>query len=95
MQRITSDVEMRHDPMRGRMTAEEFHRSGLLYHINETVLWPLGLALAVVYDEKDGTYDPGLLIMQYDPPEVIQDSDPEIRAKANAWLAERYGTVKP
>ena len=24
----------------------EFHTSGLLYHVNETVLWPLGLALA-------------------------------------------------
>lgn len=78
------------------MTMRELHTSGLLYHVNETVLWPLGLALAVTKDTTTGEYDEGgLIIVQQDPPEVIQDPSPEIRGRANAWLAERYRTVKP
>ncbi len=78
-----------------RMTAKEFHESGLLYHVNETALWPLGLALAVSVDKETGEYAEGLLVVEDAVPEVIQDPDPEIRARANAWLAERYRTVKP
>jgi hypothetical protein len=76
-----------------RLTPKEFHESGLLYHVNETALWPLGLALAVDVDPVTGEYQPGLLII--DRGEVIQDPDPEIRARANVWLAERFRTVKP
>ena len=79
------------------MTVQEFHESGLLYHVNETVLWPLGLALAVTRDTESGAYDEerGLIVVQNDPPEVIQDPSSAIRARANVWLAERYRTVKP
>jgi hypothetical protein len=74
------------------MTMAEFHQSGLLYHVNETALWPFGLALCVAVDER-GQYRPFLTVHDYG--EVIQDPEPEIRAKANTWLAERYRTVKP
>lgn len=74
-------------------SAKELHQSGLLYHINETCLWPLGLALTVTHDEETDEYSETLFIQ--DMGEVIQDPQPETRAKANQWLAERFKTVKP
>ena len=57
-----------------------------------SVVVPLGLALAVQRD-AEGEYFGGLVVV--DRGEVIQDPSPEIRARANAWLAERYRTVRP
>lgn len=79
--------------MTARLTPKELHKSGLLYHVNETVLWPLGLALAVDVDPVTGEYQPGLEMIDFG--EVIQDPDPEIRARANEYLAERFRTVRP
>jgi hypothetical protein len=75
------------------ISPKELRESGLLYHINETALWPLGLALSVEFDKETGEYGPNLAIQ--DNGEVIQDPSPVIREKANQWLAERYRTVKP
>jgi hypothetical protein len=73
------------------LSTKELHQSGLLYHLNETAFWPLGLALTVTRDGDE--YKPEILVQDFG--EVVQDPDPEIRAQANQWLAERYKTVKP
>jgi hypothetical protein len=75
------------------MSPAELRESGLLYHINETCLWPLGLALSVEFDPETGEYGPNLAIQDYG--EVIQDGVRDLRARANQWLAERVKTVKP
>lgn len=70
-----SDIPAKRN-MREKMDAEEFHRSGLLYYVNSTVLWPLGLALAVSIDEKTKRYRKRLELLVVEPPETITDGDP-------------------
>lgn len=75
------------------ITPKELHQSGLLYHINETALWPLGLALTVTMDTETGEYVDRIDLQDFG--EVVQDPQPETRGKANQWLAERLRTAKP
>lgn len=48
------------------MTVKEFRERGLLWHINRTVLHPLGLALSVVVND-DGTESFGEIMTTEDP----------------------------
>lgn len=76
------------------LTGEEvgqFHSSGLLALVNETFFWPLGLALAV--RREDGVYQPELWLLAADPPERIEDPDPEWRARAEVEYARRVGVL--
>jgi hypothetical protein len=60
------------------MSVGDFHRSGLLYLVNSAVLWPLGLAQAVEYDQDTGSYNEyaGISVQRLDPPENIIDGQP-------------------
>lgn len=76
----------------------EVRESGLLAYINRTVLWPLGMALAVTYDRDTDKYTPGLRILRnqpFDP--IVGDGDETAETReANMrhfaeWLAARLG----
>jgi len=56
-------------PVWSRMDLAEFHKAGLLWRVNEAVLWPLGLALSVQIEE-DGSYS-GLFVQRVDPTDPI------------------------
>jgi hypothetical protein len=53
-----------------RMDLAEFHRSGLLWHVNQAVLWPLGLALTV---DRDGDEYHELFVQRIEPFDAISD----------------------
>jgi hypothetical protein len=78
-----------------RMDLKEFHDSGLLAHVNQAALWPLGLALTVSVDkEGDEMEYLELFIQRLDPFEPIVSGDSpkaqERRADALAeWIKER------
>ena len=78
-----------------RMSNQELHESGLLWHINEAVLWPLGVALTVV-QEEDGTYATDLYVQKTEPFEPIvsgassEDTDKHADVFA-AWMRARLG----
>lgn len=59
---------------------QEVTESGLLAHINRSVLWPLGMALAV-YKDDDG-YKEGMRILRNKPFDPIagEESAQEIEA---------------
>ena len=56
-------------PVWSRMDLAEFHKAGLLWRVNEAVLWPLGLALSMQIEE-DGSYS-GLFVQRVDPMDPI------------------------
>ena len=94
---LTNDNETKYP----ELTPYEIWQSGMLRHINVTVLWPLGLALVV--SKKPGTDEAtkasGRLAIQ-DAGEVIQSglSPEEAGKKADAWLAyvaRRRASVAP
>lgn len=80
------------------MTSKEVRESGLLAYLNRTVLWPLGLALAVHYDKDTETYleESNLQIQRIDPFDVIIGDGDESAEEREAnqrrfadWLAAR------
>jgi hypothetical protein len=62
-----------------KLDPRELRESGLLYHVNEAVLWPLGLALTTFHDKGTGEYMPYLVIQDFG--EIIHDPDPVLHAK--------------
>ncbi len=78
------------------MDLKEFHESGLLWQVNQSVLWPLGLALTVELDkDTDPPTYTRLYVQRVDPADAIVDgATPEERvSKANrllAWMKERF-----
>lgn len=80
------------------MGGQEFIESGLLYYVNSTVLWPLGIALAVSRKD-DGTYKPKISIIAIEDPEVIVDNGPDEddhpRYRAAVTIAERLAKMPP
>jgi hypothetical protein len=72
----------------------EVHESGLLAHINRSVLWPLGMALAVTATptdsrDEDGVvtttyeYEPGLRILRNVPFDPIAGEESPAETEAN------------
>lgn len=82
---------------RKRMSAREFHESGLLYYVNSTVLWPLGLTLAVSQADATGDIRKRLDVMQIEPAETItdgfQDEPDHPRHRAARWIHERLASM--
>lgn len=82
---------------RKRMSGETFWRSGLLYYVNSTVLWPLGLALAVSMKKSDGKVGNKLEIIQIEPAEVIvssmADDDDHPRVRVSNWIKSRLAEL--
>jgi hypothetical protein len=77
-----------------RMDLREFHKSGLLWQVNQSILWPLGLALAIQV-EADGSVSE-LFVQRLDPADAIVDgaTSEEREDKAErllAWTRERLG----
>lgn len=76
-----------------RMDLSEFHRSGLLYYVNRTVLWPLGLALTLVLDKATDEYTE-LYIQRIEPYDQInsgwtsEEEDQKLK-DAMAWIGAR------
>lgn len=75
------------------MPEQEFHESGLLWHVNQAILWPLGLALAVTRND-DGSYVEGLRVLRRVPFEAIWSGATEAEAEAQAdrlaaWMRDR------
>jgi hypothetical protein len=74
------------------MDLAEFHKAGLLWRVNEAVLWPLGLALSVAVEE-DGSYS-DLHVSRVDPMDLIaSNATPEEQGdyldRYAAWLRQR------
>ncbi len=82
---------------RGLMTTKEFRESGLLHHVNQAVLFPLGIALAVYYDGRTNTYTDNFIIIAQD--ESIVDGENFDKRQAQMenfvrWMHERLGRMK-
>ena len=81
-----------------RMDLKDFHQSGLLWHVNNAVLWPLGLALTVA---REGDEYQELFVQRIDPFDAIDDgATHEERVEhldtLTAWLRNRIsGTLLP
>lgn len=78
------------------MSAEEFKESGLLWHVNQSVLWPLGLALAVTVDRdvEPPVWEANLRVMKRVPFEAIwsgatEDETREHAERLEAWMRAR------
>jgi hypothetical protein len=84
-------------PQRTWMPADEFWKSGLLYYVNSTVLWPLGLAIAVEIDVDQSVS--GMRIMRLEPAETMIDGFPDEpdhpRHRAVEFIAERIAAMSP
>ena len=80
-----------------QMHPSEFQAAGLLYYVNSTVLWPLGLALYVVRDEDSGSFTTEMGVMRLKKPEIIVDNDPDgpnhPRYDATKWIATRIQSM--
>jgi hypothetical protein len=79
------------------MDGEAIYRTGLLYYVNSTVLWPLGLALAVE-KRKDGTgYRQKLSVIELETPENIVDNAPlstdHPRYRAARYIMDRLAAM--
>jgi hypothetical protein len=83
---------MREFPLR------EFLEEGILFKVNNDILWPLGLALTVVVDHRDGSVSK-MHVTEWNPPEVIGLADDEVEEQRRAafaiWEAERMRTLIP
>jgi hypothetical protein len=55
----------------GRMSARRLREVGLLWHINESVLWPLGLMLTVDIDPSDPDDIGELFVQVMEPADVV------------------------
>lgn len=80
-----------------RFPLSEFVESGLLQHVNQQVLWDLGLALTVVSPtDADGKPDlrrGHLEIQTTVPPERIESGG--VKRPIEKWLAARRKAVRP
>lgn len=65
------------------MTNRELQESGLLWHINEAVLWPLGLALAIERDPADDDDDGRLFIQDRGEPTYASDDPADYKMQAD------------
>lgn len=88
-------------PTRTEMSLKDLHQTGLLWWINHTLLWDLGLSLIVEVD----TLKPGegensrryvrLFVQDHVPPQRIVDLDDGPQWEAfQRWLSNRAGTVR-
>lgn len=73
------------------MDLRELHEAGLLWHVNRAVLWPLGLALTIEYQDDEPVR---LFVQRLDPFEAIASGDDhEDEAgrldSLTAWLRRR------
>jgi hypothetical protein len=79
------------------MTGEDFYRSGLLYYVNTTVMWPLGLAFRVTRNKDGSGFKDKFDIISIEPPQVIVDGDPieldHPRYRAANWIAQRLASM--
>lgn len=79
-----------------RMDLAEFQQSGLLWRVNEAVLWPLGLALT--YDTGDETAPPHLFVQRVDPFDTIRsgatvEEYEDYLTRFTTWLRKRLGAA--
>jgi hypothetical protein len=89
-------------PIATEMPLSEFHHRGLLWWVNKTLLWDLGLALAIEYEPlapgegENSRRVKRLFVREYTPPQRIVDrEDDAARFEAfMRWLAARAGTVR-
>lgn len=84
-------------PLWEDMVAEDFMKAGLLYFVNSTVLWPLGLALFVSHDPKTGIFDDRIGVKVLSTPQIIIDNDPSgadhPRYRAATWIAGQLAAM--
>lgn len=86
-------------PKRTFMSAHDFWESGLLYYVNSTVLWPLGMALTVEVDRADEDFDGNYLMMRLEPAETMIDGLPNEenhpRERVTKFIAKRLAEMSP
>lgn len=78
-----------------RMDLKEFHEAGLVWRVNEAVLWPLGLALTIAKDNETGEYTE-LFVQRVDPFDTIVSGSTKEELESylsryTDWLRERLG----
>lgn len=73
------------------MDINEFADSGLLFHINRTVLHPLGLALEITVEDDGSARLSGIWDCRDDPEGIAYDEDllKECMAKYRKYMSER------
>jgi len=80
------------------MTADDFQRHGLLYYVNSTVLWPLGLSLTAEM-KKDGGLKSRLSVISVEPAQNIVDNLADVeshpRHEAADFIRNRLLAMSP
>ena len=79
------------EPHFGPVSLTEMMNAGVLTNINETRLWPLGLALMWDYDPKTGEAS-GLRIVEYKYPDGHQEAIEE--APDDPVMVERHAAYR-
>lgn len=88
-------------PVSTEMPLKDFQQSGLLWWINKTLLWDLGLALAVEVaplapgeGENSRRYVRMFVVDAIPPTRIVDFNDTNEYELLQRWLSNRAGTVR-